>query len=223
MKIIQATVESPEDKVEAEVCETPHRETPSVFKATKMFFHIHLVSYFVDEDTVTFLRRCHAVLIQQKTNKLPSALKSPASVSEQSQRSSGTAGERVVENQRECLCDVRLSILDVIWPQHLNTRGPPDHLPLAALWRSSVCHGPLLAAAALIPHMMDECCPLRLCVSYSCVLASLCESCFSWRPDISHFHIGIGWFVQGAVWLAARLPSFAHMELATTTTSVNVV
>lgn len=109
-----ATVESQEDEVEVEVCETPHREPPSVFKATKMFFHIQLVSYFIDEDTVTFLRRCNAVLIQQKTNKLSSALQSPASVSEQNERSSGTAGERAVENQRECLCDVRLSILDVI-------------------------------------------------------------------------------------------------------------
>lgn len=45
-----STVESWEDEVEVEVNEMPHRETPSVFKATKMFFNIHLVSYIIDED-----------------------------------------------------------------------------------------------------------------------------------------------------------------------------
>lgn len=64
-----STVESWDDEVEVEVYEMPHREAPSVFKATKMFFNIHLVSYLIDEDAAMFLSRSVAVPILLKKKK----------------------------------------------------------------------------------------------------------------------------------------------------------
>lgn len=146
-------------------------ETPSDFKATQMFFNIHLVSYFIDEDTVMFLWSFNSEKNKPKTSFILLLNLQPQFLSRTREAVAvqGTCWWKIKENVYVMRCCQYWMWSDRITLHHLSVCESAHwflRLLLAVFWRSSVRQGPVLMAAASIPHMTDECCPLRLYVSH---------------------------------------------------------
>lgn len=145
-----------------------------------MFFNIHLVSYFIDEDAGMFLLRCNAVLILSKKKERKTSCLLLLTSCKNLQHQFQCRNREVVLAHRSYWWKIKENVYVMrfcrywMWSDGITRRDPtacgPDQwflrLLLAVFWRSSVCHGPVLMTAASIPHMTDECCPLPLCVSH---------------------------------------------------------